>query len=65
MGWCCRSSWVYTKKGGLLEVKENLAQKISKGQLIGIQSDLFGKAIYKYKVSHDGIVVGKNINLVA
>ncbi|NRA44581.1 MAG: succinylglutamate desuccinylase/aspartoacylase family protein, partial [Oligoflexales bacterium] len=62
---CSRSYWMYTKKGGLLEVAPKLADHVEKDQLIAVQSDLFGKTIHKYKSLEGGIVVGKSINPVA
>ena len=62
---CSRSYWMHTRKGGLLEVLPKLADQVHKGEIIAIQTDLFGQITQKYKSSGSGIVVGKSINPVA
>lgn len=59
---CSKSNWIYTDKGGFLEIPVSLTQKIRKGQVIGILKDPFGAIIKKYIAPEDGIVIGKSTN---
>mgnify|MGYP001157906435 CR=1 FL=1 len=63
--YCTKSYWLYTSKGGILEVIPLLNQRIKKGELIAIQRDAFGTEIMKYLSPEDGIVIGKSTNPVA
>lgn len=59
---CKKSYWIYVQAGGLLEVPVSIAQKIKKGDLIGIQRNPFGDIIQRYYAPEDGIVIGKSTN---
>jgi hypothetical protein len=63
--YCQKSYWVYTSKGGVLEVIPNLNQRIKKGEVIAIQKDIFGIEVQKYLCPEDGIVIGKSTNPIA
>lgn len=63
--YCHKSYWLYTQKGGILEVIPNLSQRIKKDEIIAIQKDLFGNEIAKYYAPEDGIIIGKSTNPVA
>lgn len=58
---CSESVWVYAKSGGLLEVQPKLGDSISKGDLVGFQTDLFGEKIQEYTAPVSGIVIGRKI----
>jgi uncharacterized protein len=62
---CKKSYWIYTNKGGILEVIANLNQVLKKGELIATQKDLFGKVVKQYFSPEAGIVIGKSTNPVA
>ncbi|MBP9873448.1 MAG: succinylglutamate desuccinylase/aspartoacylase family protein [Haliscomenobacter sp.] len=59
---CTRSYWIYTDEGGLLEVPVETAQRLRKGDLIGILRNPFGDVIKRYYAPEDGIVIGKSSN---
>ena len=59
---CSKSYWVYTDKGGYLEVLVDLNQKLQKGEVIAILRNPFGEVIETYKAPEAGIVVGKSTN---
>ncbi len=59
---CKRSYWIYTDEGGLLEVPVETAQRLRKGDLIGILRNPFGDIIKRYYAPEDGIVIGKSTN---
>lgn len=61
---CSRSYWIYTDRGGLLDVPPNLTETISAGQLIGRLRDVFGDLIREYTAPEAGIVIGKSTNPV-
>lgn len=61
---CSKSYWIYTDKGGLLEIPVELNEKVSQRQLIGILKTPFGAVIKKYFAPEDGIVIGKSTNPV-
>ena len=61
---CSKSYWMYTDKGGLLEIPVSLNEKVTKGQLIGILKNPFGDIVKQYFAAQDGIVIGKSSNPV-
>ena len=63
--YCKKSYWVYTTKGGILEVMPGLNQVLKKGDLIAVQKDIFGNISQKYFSPEDGVVIGKSTNPVA
>ena len=61
----CRSSkWMYTDRGGLLEVFPGVAEFVKEGDLVGRVRTAFGDTIREYKAPRDGIVVGRSVNPV-
>lgn len=62
---CRRSYWLYTDRGGLLEVPVQLGQKVIKGEVVGVLYDAFGETICTYHAPEGGIVIGKSTNPVA
>ncbi len=62
---CYRSYWVYTDRGGLLEVPVELGQRLIKGELIGILRNAHGEVVCTYHAPEAGIVIGKSVNPVA
>lgn len=61
---CSKSYWLFTKKGGYLEVFVKLKEKVTKGQSIGVLRDSFGDIIEEYVAPEAGIVIGKSTNPV-
>ena len=59
---CDNSYWIYSKRGGIVDVMPNLADIIKKGQLIAIVYDVFGQVKEKIISDRNGVVIGKNIN---
>lgn len=60
--YCKKSYWIYTNKGGFLEVPVNLNQRLKKGDTIGVLKNAFGEIIDTYLAPEDGIVIGKSTN---
>jgi len=62
---CSSSKWLYTDKGGLLNVTVNLLDVVEKGQSIATLRDIFGNQIEDYNSPERGIVIGKSVNPVS
>ena len=62
---CSSSHWLYTKKGGMLEIFPKVMDKITKGQRIAILRNIFGDIIEEYIAPENGIVIGKSTNPVS
>lgn len=59
----CRDSyWIYSRKGGLVEVPPKLADRVKKGDLLAIVYDVFGSIIETIVADQDGIIIGKNMS---
>jgi len=61
---CTKSYWIYTDKGGYLDVLVELNQKVQKEEIIAHLRNPFGEIIATYKAPETGIVVGKSTNPV-
>ncbi len=61
---CASSRWMYTDRGGLLEVLPRPTDRVSRGQRVAILRNAFGDVIREYEAPTDGIVVGKSVNPV-
>ncbi|MFK7924915.1 MAG: succinylglutamate desuccinylase/aspartoacylase family protein [Bacteroidia bacterium] len=61
---CERSYWIYTDRGGLLNIPVNLTQRVKKGDLIANLRDVFGNLVSEYFAPEDGIVIGKSVSPV-
>ena len=61
---CKRSYWLYTDRGGLLNVPVDLRQHLKQGQLVASMRDIFGQKIREYHAPEDGIVIGKSVSPV-
>ncbi|RME78047.1 MAG: peptidase M14 [Planctomycetota bacterium] len=61
----CRDSfWLYTDKGGILEVLPDIRQMVKKGETVAFLRNVYGDIIDEYKAPEDGVVIGKSINPV-
>lgn len=61
---CKKSYWMYTDKGGLLEVLPDIVDMVQKGEVIARIKNIYGDTIKEYHAKHKGIVVGKSTNPV-
>lgn len=61
---CSESSWIYTDRGGLLEVLPDVATRVSSGETIALLRNAFGDLVRTYVAPYDGIVIGKSNNPV-
>jgi predicted deacylase len=61
---CAKSFWMYTDRGGLLEVLPDVTDVVEKGQEVARVSNAFGDQIRSYTAPRDGIVVGRSVNPV-
>ncbi len=61
---CSSSYWMYTDRGGLLEVLPDVAVRVTEGQKIAFVRNAFGDIVREYCAPHDGVVIGKSNNPV-
>ncbi len=61
---CERSYWMYTDRGGLLDVLPELAQRVEAGEVIARVRDAFGQVRTEYRAPNAGVVIGKSTNPV-
>jgi predicted deacylase len=61
---CSKSYWIYTDKGGYLEIFVQLNQKVTHGERLAVLKNAFGEIIDTYYIPEDGIVIGKSTNPV-
>ncbi|MDA8793314.1 succinylglutamate desuccinylase/aspartoacylase family protein [Bacteriovoracaceae bacterium] len=59
---CDHSYWIYSTKGGIVDVLPKLADVVKKGQLIAYVYDVFGQIKEEVLADRNGVVIGKNIN---
>lgn len=62
---CESSYWIYSDKGGILQVLPSVCDFVKKGECIAIMRNIFGDLTKEYLAPEDGIVIGKSINPVA
>ena len=61
---CNSSYWIYTDRGGILNVSANLLDILEPGQAMAGLRDIFGTKIKDYLSPEKGIVIGKSVNPV-
>ena len=61
---CRASSWMYTDRGGLLEVFPRVTGYVEAGDRVAQVRTAFGDIIREYEAPRAGIVVGKSVNPV-
>jgi predicted deacylase len=61
---CNRSYWIYTDRGGILNVQANLLDRLEPDSMMATMRDVFGNRIKDYLAPEAGIVVGKSVNPV-
>jgi predicted deacylase len=62
---CDRSFWIFTTRGGLLNVIPEVNTWVRKGEVIATIHSIFGQLIELYKAPEDSIVIGKETDPVA
>jgi predicted deacylase len=62
---CDRSFWIFTTKGGILNVIPEVNTWVKKGEVIATVHSIFGELIEQYEAPEDSIVIGKEIDPVA
>ncbi len=58
---CDKSYWIYSTKGGIVDVLPKLADKVEKGQVIAKVYDVFGQVKEVICANREGVVIGKNV----
>ncbi|MFZ9002205.1 MAG: succinylglutamate desuccinylase/aspartoacylase family protein [Bacteriovoracaceae bacterium] len=58
---CDQSYWIFSKKGGIVDVLPNLADEVKEGQVIAKVYDVFGNVKEQIQADRSGIVIGKNV----
>lgn len=58
---CEHSYWIYSSKGGIVDVLPKLAEKVKKGDVIAKVYDVFGQVKEEIVADRSGVVIGKNI----
>lgn len=58
---CNESYWIYSRRGGLVDVSAKLKEHISIGQVIAKVYDVFGRVKEEIVADRDGVVIGRNI----
>ncbi|MCB9645013.1 MAG: succinylglutamate desuccinylase/aspartoacylase family protein [Deltaproteobacteria bacterium] len=61
---CRTSSWMYTDRGGLLEVFPEVTGHVEAGERVARVRTAFGDVIREYEAPAPGVVVGKSVNPV-
>ena len=62
---CGRSYWMYTDRGGMLEVYPDVCESVKKGQKVAQLTNAFGDLLKEYFSPEDGVVVGRSTNPVS
>lgn len=58
---CDHSYWIYSNKGGIVDVFPKLADKVKAGDVIAKVYDVFGQVKEVIKTNKTGVVIGKNV----
>lgn len=58
---CDNSYWIYSNKGGIVDVLPRLADTISTGEIIAKVYDVFGEVKETIRADRSGVVIGKNV----
>ncbi|WP_127715924.1 succinylglutamate desuccinylase/aspartoacylase family protein [Halobacteriovorax sp. HLS] len=57
-----RSYWIYSSKGGIVDVMPNLTDHVKEGEVIAHIYDVFGSIKEKVRSDRSGIVIGRNVS---
>lgn len=58
---CDHSYWIYSHKGGIVDVLPKLADEVKAGEVIAKVYDVFGQIKEEIIADRSGIVIGKNV----
>lgn len=58
---CDRSYWIYSDRGGIVDVFPKLADQVKKNQIIAKVYDVFGQVKEEIRADRPGVVIGKNV----
>ena len=61
---CKHSYWIYTDRGGLMNLSVNLLDQLKQGSHIGTIRNIFGEKLTDYTAPEAGIVIGKSVSPV-
>lgn len=61
---CSRAYWLYTDRGGLLDVLPGVGARVKRGETIARLTNVFGDEVHHYTAPEAGIVVGRSVNPV-
>lgn len=61
---CAKSQWLYSDRGGLLNVLPKPTDLITKGEVVAQQRNIFGDVVSEYRAPAEGVVIGKSVNPV-
>lgn len=61
---CSRSHWMYTDRGGMLQVYPNVGDVVAAGERLAVVTNIFGDEVACYLAPHDAVVIGKSTNPV-
>jgi uncharacterized protein len=61
---CSRAYWLYTDRGGLLDVLPDVGARVEPGEIVARLTNVFGDEVHHYTAPEAGIVVGKSVNPV-
>jgi predicted deacylase len=59
---CRKSYWILAERGGMVRCFPRIAERVSQGQLIASQVNIFDDTIRHYRAPEDGIVIGHCVN---
>lgn len=62
---CNKSYWIFTSRGGILDIFSELSHEVKKGDRIARLTNLFGEPIEEYFAPANGVVVGKSTNPIS
>lgn len=58
---CDHSYWIYSNRGGIVDVLPRLADEVKAGDVIAKVYDVFGQVKEEIKANRSGVVIGKNV----
>ncbi len=59
---CERSYWLYTDRGGILNVLPQVAEVVENDQVVARMHNIFGDLIREYLAPERGVVIGKSVS---
>jgi predicted deacylase len=62
---CTRSYWMYTDRGGVLNVLPSVVDRVEKDELVARLFNVWGDVVREYRAPESGVVVGKSTDPAA